>query len=82
MHPSLQADDVLAFRVSRVRQVFAVPTVGYSKRVPPIRTSVPGLHLVSSAHIVNGTLNVNETVTMAEQALPQLAARERTAVAP
>jgi protoporphyrinogen oxidase len=81
MHPSLMDDDILAFRVSRVRQVFAVPTVGYSKRVPPLRTSVPGLHLVGSAQIVNGTLNVNETVTMAEEALPHLVARQGTAVA-
>ena len=35
--PALHRDDVLAFRVSRVRQVFAVPTLGYSERVPPMR---------------------------------------------
>ena len=51
-----------------MRRVFPIPTLGYSRRVPPMTTSVPGLHLVSSAQIVNGTLNVNETVELAERA--------------
>lgn len=55
-------------RISRVRHVMPLPTIGYSKRLPPEDTSVPGLHLVNSAHIVNGTLNVNETVQLAERA--------------
>jgi protoporphyrinogen oxidase len=74
MHPDLEPDDVVAFRVSRVREVFPVPTLGYSEHVPPAGTSVPGLHLVSSAQIVNGTLNVNETVQLAEQAARTLLA--------
>lgn len=74
MYPHFRRDDVLAFRVSRVRQVFAVPTLGYSERVPPVTTSVPGVYLLNSAHLVNGTLNVNETLALAEQALPELLA--------
>lgn len=72
MHPDLTPDDVLAFRVSRVPRVFALPTLGYSQRLPPIATSIPGVHIVNSAHIVNGTLNVNETVRLAESVLPSL----------
>ena len=49
-----------------------IPTLGYSKRVPPMATSVPGVHLVTSAQIVNGTLNVNETVQLAERAARDL----------
>ena len=55
-------DDVAAFAYRELREVFAIPTLGYSQRVPPMATSVPGVHLVTSAQIVNGTLNVNETV--------------------
>jgi hypothetical protein len=65
MHPSLSLADVKAFRVSRVRHVFALPTLGYSDRLPPTVTSVPGLYSLNSAHIVNGTLNVNETIKLA-----------------
>ena len=64
--------EVQAFKVSRVREVFPIPTVGYSTRLPPTTTSVPGLHLVSSANIVNGTLNVNETVELAERTARRL----------
>jgi protoporphyrinogen oxidase len=72
VHPAVTAADVVGARVSRVRRVFPIPTVGYSRRVPPFRTSVPGLHVVSSAQIVNGTLNVNETVELAERAAREI----------
>lgn len=65
MHPSLSLADVVAFRVSRVRHVFALPTLRYSERLPPVITSVPGLFSLNSTQIVNGTLNVNETIRLA-----------------
>jgi protoporphyrinogen oxidase len=69
LYSDFNRTNVLAFRVSRVRHVFALSTLGYSRNVPPIDTSVPGLFLVNSAQIVNGTLNVNETVRLAESAI-------------
>lgn len=72
MYPHLLPDDLLAFQVSRERFVYPLPTIGYSSRVLPQRTSIPGLHLVNSAQIVNGTLNVNETVRLAEAAISSL----------
>ena len=68
VYPGVRDEDVLAFRVARARRVMALPTLGYSRRCPSTETSVPGLHLVSSANICNGTLNVNETIQLAEQA--------------
>ncbi len=65
MYPHFSKDDVLAFRVSRVRHVFALPTLGYSERVPPVETNVANVFAVNSSHIVNGTLNVNESVKLA-----------------
>jgi protoporphyrinogen oxidase len=75
MYPHFRREDMVAFRVSRVRRVFALSTLGYSRRLPPMTTSVPGVHVVNSAHILNGTLNVNETVQLAEKAAALL--RER-----
>jgi protoporphyrinogen oxidase len=72
MYPDFELDDVLSFRISRVRQVFPIPTLNYSQKLPGMDTSIPGLHIVNSAHIVNGTLNVNETVQLAEQAAVRL----------
>jgi len=73
MIPTFDRGDLLAFRVSRVRHVFALPTLHYSERLPPVTTSVPGLHLVNAAHIAHGTLNVNETIQLANRAAERFA---------
>jgi protoporphyrinogen oxidase len=65
MYPHFRRDDVLAFKVSRVRRVLAISTLNYSKNLPAMTTSIPGVHVINSAHIVNGTLNVNECVQLA-----------------
>ncbi len=81
MYPEFNSEDIVAFRLSRVREVFAIPTLGYSTRVPPMRTSIPGIDLVTSAQIVNGTLNVNETLQLAERAANEMLRREGWTVA-
>ncbi len=73
MHPEFHRDDVLAFQLAKVKHVFAVPTLNYSERVPDMKTSLPGVYLVNSSHIINGTLNVNETLQLAEQAVGRIA---------
>jgi protoporphyrinogen oxidase len=72
IYPDLSSEDVIAFRIARARQVYAVTTLNYSDRLPPMITTVPGLSIVNSAHIVNASLAVNETVSLAESALPDL----------
>ncbi|HEV3157992.1 MAG TPA: NAD(P)/FAD-dependent oxidoreductase [Candidatus Baltobacteraceae bacterium] len=69
MYPHFAERKILAFAVSRVREVFAIASLGYSDRLPSISTSIRGLFLANSAHIVNGTLNVNETILLADRAL-------------
>lgn len=71
MYPAFRRGQVRSFRVSRVPQVCAIPTLGYSDRLPPVKTSVPGLFLLGSANVVNGTLNVNESVHLAERAIAE-----------
>lgn len=68
IHPTLAEEDLVAFQVSRARYVMPIPTIGFSETVPPRDTSIPGLHVVNSSQIVNGTLNVNEAVKLAEEA--------------
>ncbi len=72
MYPHFNRDDVLAFRVSRVRYVFAITTLNYSEHLPPMHMSVPGVHVINSAHIPNGTLNVNETIQLANRSASEL----------
>lgn len=80
MYPRFKRRDVLAFRISRVRRVFPLPVLNYSEDLPPMRTSIDGLYIVNSTHIVNGTLNVNETVALANrfagELIDELSAKE------
>lgn len=68
----LEAADVLAFEVARARLVLPVPEPGYLGRVPDVVTTVPGLFQISSAQIVDGTLNVEQTLKILEDAWPRL----------
>ena len=78
MYPHIEDDDVVAFRVSRARNVMAVQALNYSKAVPPMETSVPGLSIVNSAQIINGNLNVDETIGLADKAVKALDAQPAT----
>lgn len=66
MYPDFRRDDVVEFRVARAREVLAISTLDYSDRaLPPLRTSLPNVFIVNSAQIASGTLNLNETVGLA-----------------
>jgi hypothetical protein len=67
MYPRFKRSDVVAFKISRVRQVFPVPVLNYSEGLADMESSVDGVFVVNSSHIVNGTLNINETVQLAEK---------------
>jgi protoporphyrinogen oxidase len=68
MYPAFRREHVRAFRLSRARHVMALPTLGYSDALPPMATTVHNVFAVNSAHIVKGTLNVNEVVDLANEA--------------
>lgn len=73
MYPRFDRNDVLASQVARVQEMLAVSTLHYSARSrPPLRTSLPNVYLVNSAQIANGTLNVNETVALANESAREL----------
>jgi protoporphyrinogen oxidase len=81
MYPMVSEANILSRGVSRARHVLPISTLGYSESLPPMTTSVPGVHIVNTAHILNGTLNVDETVQLANRtaaeflAVPQPAQR-------
>ncbi len=77
MFPELRPGDIAVFRISRTRHVLALSTLNYSSHLPPMTTSVPGLSIVNSAHIINGALSVNETVGLANKAAERLLAADR-----
>jgi len=69
MYPQLSDDDLVFWGVSKARTVFTLPTLGYSDQLPDIYTSLGVYYIINSAQIINGTLNVNETIQVAEDKL-------------
>jgi len=54
--------------------VLAVSTLDYSTAaLPPVRTSLTNVFIANSAQIANGTLNVNETIGLANTQASYLA---------
>ncbi len=78
MYPQFKSEDVSAFKISRVRNVFPIPTLNYSANVPDVETSLGNVFIVNSAQITNGTLNINETVMLAEKFLSHEQTRKDT----
>ena len=72
MYPEISENDLLFWGVSKARVVFALPTINYSKNIPGITTSIGNYYIVNSAQIINGTLNVNETIQVAESKLKEI----------
>ena len=67
MYEHFDRKDIVEFKVSKVRQVFPLLTLDYSKNVPAAKTSLENVFTVNSSQITNGTLNINETVQLAEK---------------
>lgn len=72
MYPNLSDKDLLFWGVSKAQIVFALPTINYSKKVPGVTTSIENYYIINSAQIINGTLNVNETIQVAENKLEEI----------
>jgi protoporphyrinogen oxidase len=72
MYPGFSEDELLAFQVSRARNVLAIQDLNYSQKVPTMTTAVPGLFMVTSAQIINGNLNVDETIALADRSAEAL----------
>lgn len=78
MYPDFRRADVADFKIARARCVMALPTIGYSEQLPPVRTSIPGLFAINSAQIVKGNLNVNETIQIGDECLEKYVYPELT----
>jgi protoporphyrinogen oxidase len=73
MYPRFRRRQVRTFQVSRVREMLAVTTLDYSSQLlPESSTTVDRVFIVNSAQIANGTLNVNETLGLADRKAREL----------
>ena len=74
MYPSITDANIKFVGVARAKHVITVLTQNYSKNLPAVTTSQQGVYLINTSHILDGTLNVNETVKVAERKLKEIAA--------
>jgi protoporphyrinogen oxidase len=72
MYPGVVEHNVTFAGVAKAKHVITVAKLGYSDVLPAVSTSVPGVHIVNTAHIKDGTLNVNETIAVAETKLEEI----------
>lgn len=72
MYPELKKENVRFCGISKASQVFSLPTLNYSEKLPGIKTSMGNYFIINSAQIINGTLNVNETIQVAETKLAEI----------
>ena len=77
MYPWLKEENFKFTGVARAKHVITVLNLGYSDSLPDIKTSIPGVYIVNSAHIKDGTLNVNETIKVAESKLREITKEEK-----
>jgi len=75
MYPWLTDENIKFAGVARAKHVITVLTEGYSNNLPNAITTVPGLYIVNTVYIQDGTLNVNETIKVADEKLAQILAQ-------
>ena len=72
LHPNLRNEEIEKEFVFRAPIVQPIPVLSYSKLLPDMETSIPGLYLANSTFILNGTLNNNEMIKIASQAVAKI----------
>ncbi len=72
MYPWLTDNNIKFAGVARAKHVITVLTKGYSDNLPGVKTSIPGVYIVNTSYIQDGTLNVNETIRVADTKLEEI----------
>jgi protoporphyrinogen oxidase len=72
MYPGIGKYNIKFAGVARAKHVITVAQLNYSEKLPGIKTSMPGVYIVNTSHIKDGTLNVNETIAVAETKLEEI----------
>ena len=72
MYPWIDLENIKFAGVARARNVITVAKLDYKENLPGIKTTIPNLFIVNTSHIKDGTLNVNETIRVAETKLEEI----------
>ncbi|MEY2918471.1 MAG: hypothetical protein RIS73_2185 [Bacteroidota bacterium] len=74
MYTWLTDDNIKFAGVARAKHVITILTKNYSANLPDIKTSIPNVYIINTSYILDGTLNVNETIKVAETKLKEISA--------
>jgi len=72
MYPWITDENLKFVGVAKAKHVITVLTKDYSINLPGINTSIPNVSIINTAYILDGTLNVNETIKVAETKLKEI----------
>ncbi len=72
MYPWIKQEDIKFVALAKARNVITVAKLNYSENLPDVKTSIPDLFIVNTSHIKDGTLNINETIRVAETKLEEI----------
>ncbi len=72
MYPDFTDENIKFAGIARAKHVITVARLNYSNDLPGVKTSIPGLYIINTSHIIDGTLNVNETIKVAEAKLEEI----------
>jgi protoporphyrinogen oxidase len=76
-YPVFRREWVISAKVARARAVFTVPTLGSRRAVIDTATSKPGVWIVNGSQILSGTLNVDESVALANASADRILRADR-----
>jgi protoporphyrinogen oxidase len=68
MFPELTDKDILSYAVNREPYVQPLQEIGYSEKIPPMKTPVKNFYIANTTQILNSTLNNNEVIKLARKA--------------
>ena len=68
MFPDFIDDDIVSHAVHREAYVQPIHEIGYSEKIPPMKTPMQNFYIANSTMIVNSTLNNNEVIKIARKA--------------
>lgn len=72
MYPEIRDKNIQFAGVARAKHVITVAKLNYSETLPDIKSSMPCVSIINTSYIKDGTLNVNETIRVAESKLQEL----------
>jgi protoporphyrinogen oxidase len=68
MFPDLSQKDIISHAVYREPYVQPLQEIGYSEKIPPMKTPIKNVYIANTTMILNSTLNNNEVIKLARKA--------------